>query len=72
MLEREEKIFVDLLRFFARLFEQTLALHERIVQLAYSRAQFPGPVDDQFENIDERVVRRGFVSPAAPALLGNA
>src|SRR6266851_8958463 len=52
ILEREQKFFVDFLRLFARLFEQTLTLQERIVQLAVARGDLRA-VDDELKNIDE-------------------
>ena len=55
MFEGEEEIFVQLLCFLARLFEQASPLHKRIVQLGITWRDFLA-VDDQLEDIDERVV----------------
>ena len=55
VLEGEEEFFVELLRFFARLFEQALALHKWVVQLGVAGGDFL-TVDDQLENIDDRIV----------------
>src|ERR1051325_243544 len=55
VLEREQKVFVDLLCFFAGLLEQTLTLHERIIELGITRRDLHA-IDDQFEDVDERFV----------------
>src|SRR4029077_4796372 len=56
VLECEKKFLVNLLSLFAGLFRQTLALGIRVVQFAVARRNL-GAVNNQFENIDERVVR---------------
>ncbi len=42
---------------FACLFEQTLTLHKRVIQLAVTWGDLH-TVDDQFKNVDERAVFR--------------
>src|SRR5436190_16988585 len=57
MFEREEEIFIELLRFLARLFEETLTLHAWVIQLGITGRNFLA-VDDQFVNVHERVILR--------------
>src|SRR3954469_16453582 len=57
VFKSDQKFLVDVLFFFARLFDQTLTLHKRIIQLAVTWGNLH-TVDDQFKNIDERTVFR--------------
>ena len=71
VFKSEQKFLVDFLLLSAGLFEQTLTLLKRIVQLAVAWRDL-GTVDDQFKNIDERSCLPRFVWLAARALSDNA
>src|SRR5262249_36261719 len=55
VFKSEQKFLVDVLLLFASLVEQTLTLHQRIVQLAVTWRDLRA-VNDQFKNVDQRGV----------------
>src|SRR5215475_4335219 len=55
VFKSEQKFLVDVLLFFTSLFEQTLTLHNRVIQLAVTGRDLRA-VNDQFKNVDQRVV----------------
>src|SRR5207248_9159295 len=55
VFQSEQEFLVDVLLLFACLFEQTLTLHKRVIQLAVTWRDLRA-VNDQFKNVDERAV----------------
>ena len=69
VLEGEEEIFVQFLCFLARLFEQALPLHERIVQLGVTGRDFLAVDVSSKTSTSESSSRFCFASGPIP--LGN-